>query len=244
MGEIDMIKAAVGAVDKVGAKVLPEDIIKLARQSAMAAAGIALIPQGATVAMVVNIGVMCGRINNQLGIKIAKNKLNSVVSGLLTALGMQTLVRMGVTEIFKDLIPGLGTLGGTAVQMYLFAGATYTAAFIYLKSLSQLDEINKDNVASDKIISEIGDFAKNSKDQIADMLVAAKEMFKSLKKSDAEVAKNEINAEVEEARVAMTADGKNLDEEVKKFFELNEDKESFKKSKFERASGWLKSKFK
>ena len=69
-------------------------------------------------------------------------------------------------------------------------------------------------------------------------------MFKSLKKSDAEAAKNEINAEVEEVRVAMTADGKNLDEEVNKFFELNEDKESFKKSKFERASGWLKKKFK
>ena len=210
----------------------------------MASAGIALIPQGATVAMVVNIGVMCGRINNKLGIKISKNKLNSILSGLLTALGMRTLMRMGVTEVFKDLVPGLGTLGGTAVQMYLFAAATYTAAFIYLKSLSQLDEINKDNVASDKIISEIGDFAKSSKEQIADMLVAAKEMFKSLKKSDAEAAKNEISAEVEEVRAAMTADGKNLDEEVKKVFELNEEKDSFKKSKFERASGWLKKKFK
>ena len=68
-------------------------------------------------------------------------------------------------------------------------------------------------------------------------------MFKSLKKSDAEVAKNEINAEVEEMRVAMIDDGKNLDKELNNVFELNEDKESFKKSKFERASGWLNKKF-
>ncbi len=244
MGETDMIKAAVSATDKIGAKVLPEDIVKLVRQNATAASGIALIPHGATVAMVVNIGVMCGRINNALGIKISKNKLNSVVSGLITALGMRMLVRMGVTEIFKDFVPFLGTLGGTAVQMYLFSAATYTAAFIYLKSLSQLDEINKNNVASDKIINEIGNFAKSGKEQIADMFVSAKEIFKNLKKSDAEIAKNEINAEVEKTRAALSADGKNLDEEVSKIFEINEDKASLRKSKFEKARGWLKNKFK
>lgn len=233
MGEMDMIKVAVSAVDKVGAKVLPENIVKLAKQSAMAAAGIALIPQGATVAMVVNLGVMCGRINNELGIKIEKNKLNSIVSALITALGMQTLMRMGVTEIVKDFVPGLGTLGGTVVQTYLFAASTYTVAFIYLESLSKLDEVNKDNVTSDKIIAEVGDFAKSGKNQIADMFSAAKEMFKNIKKSDAEIAKNEINEEVEEIRIAMAKDGKNLDEEVNKAlngdFNLNLDKNQYVK---------------
>lgn len=239
MGEVDMIKAAVTAVDKVGAQVLPEDIVKIARQSAFAAAGVALIPEGATVPMVVNIGVMCVRINTALGIKISKNKLNSVVSGLVMGLGLQQLARIGITEIFKDLIPGLGTVGGTAVQMYMFAAATYTAAFIYLKSLSTLDEVNKENVAVDELTSSIGNFAANSKKDIADMLSSAKEMFKNIKKSDAEAASAEISEEVDEVRSEMAADGKDLDEEINKTFELNLDKESFKKSRFSKATDWL-----
>lgn len=239
MGEIDMIKAAVTAVDKVGAQVLPEDVVKIARQSAMAAAGIALIPEGATVPMVVNIGVMCVRINTALGIKISKNKLNSVVSALVMGLGLRQLVRMGITEVFKDVVPGLGTLGGTAVQMYLFAAATYTAAFIYLKSLSTLDEINKENVAVGELTAGIGNFATNSKKEIADMLSAAKEMFKNIKKTDAEAASVEINEEVNEVRAEMAADGKDLDEEIGKTFELNLDKDSFKKSRFSKATDWL-----
>ena len=239
MGEIDMIKAAVSAIDKVGAKVLPEDVVKIAQQSAMAGAGIALIPEGATVPMVVNIGVMCVRINTALGIKISKNKLNSVVSALLVGLGLRQLIRMGVTEVFKDVVPGLGTLGGTAIQMYLFAAATYTAAFIYLKSLSTLDEINKDNVAVENLTSSIGNFATNSKNEITDMLNSAKEMFKNIKKSDAEVASAEVREEVKEVRSEMAADGKDLDDEVNKSFNLNLDKESLKKSKFSRATDWL-----
>ena len=62
MGEIDMIKAAVSAIDKVGAKVLPEDVVKIAQQSAMAGAGIALIPEGATVPIAIfkNIDIRYG----------------------------------------------------------------------------------------------------------------------------------------------------------------------------------------
>ena len=75
--------------------------------------------------------------------------------------------------------------------------------------------------------------------QITDMLNSAKEMFKNIKKSDAEVASAEVREEVKEVRSEMAADGKDLDDEINKSFNLNLDKESLKKSKFSRATDWL-----
>ena len=249
MGEADMIKAAVGAVEKIGAQVMPEDIIKIARQSAFVSAGIAVVSHSvSTVALVINIGVMCSRINTAIGIELPKNKLNSVVSGLLVALGWQYFMRSVTADAIKTFIPGVGDLAVSSVQAYLFAGATYTAAFIYLKSLSQLDDINKDNVATDKIISGIGDFAKSGKGQITEMLAAAKDMFKNIKREDMLAARDEVTAEVENARAEMAADGKDLDEEVNNAlndgFKLNLDKESMQPSKLSKVGGWLKNKFK
>ena len=242
MGEADMIKAAVGAVDKLGAEVLPEDIVKIARQSAVVSAGIAYWPEMATIPLVINIGVMCSRINTALGIEIPKNKLNSIVSGLLVALGWQQVIKNVTVDMLKSVFPGVGTLALGAAQMYLFAVATYTAAFIYLKSLSTLNDVNKDNVVSDKIVDGIGDFAQSGKNEIVGMFEGAKDLFKNLTKSEAQAVGNEIREEIAEVRAEMEADGKNLEEEIGKTFTLDLDKEKLKPSKISKVGGWLKSK--
>ena len=246
MGEADMIKAAVAAVDKFGAQILPEDVLKIARQSALAGAACAVLPVSGTgtAAMVVNIGVMCVRINSALGIPLSKNKLNSVVSGLVVGLGTRQLIKMGANELIK-LIPGAGTAAGAALNMYVFAASTYTAAFMYLKTLSALDDVNKDNAFSDKIVAGIGDFAKSGKQEIADMFASAKDMFKNIRKEDAIAAGEAAKEEATVVEAEMTADGKDLDPEVARMLEfdkLNLDKESFKPSKVSQLTGWLKKK--
>lgn len=246
MGEADMIKAAVGAVDKFGAQILPEDILKIARQSALAGAACAILPVSGTgtAAMVVNIGVMCVRINSALGIEISKNKLNSVVSGLVVGLGTRQLIKMGANELIK-LIPGAGTAAGAALNMYVFAASTYTAAFMYLKTLSALDDVNKDNVFTDKIVAGIGSFAKSGQREIADMFSSAKDMFKNIRQEEAIAAGEAVKEDAAVVQAEMTADGENLDAAIQNmlnFDELNLDKESLKKSKVSQVTGWLKKK--
>jgi uncharacterized protein (DUF697 family) len=142
------------------------DIIK---QHALAATGIAFIPvPGLDVAAVVaNIWVMYARINDAVGVSFGENVLKSIASGvvanLVSAIPAATL-GLVAGSILK-FIPGLGTIGGIAVEAAANVAMLYVAGKVYLKSLEVLinrkQPLTEENIKrASKDVTKDGEFIK------------------------------------------------------------------------------------
>ena len=185
-GEARMFKVALKAIDALGAEVLPEQLNSIARTHSILAVGAAIIPvPGASeIAGAVNIWYMYKKINNALGIKFSDNKLKTIVGGVVANLGTYALISVGASALLK-FIPGLGTVGGTAIDMALLPAITYTSAFIYLQAICSMAEKAKEgyeNMSADNLKEEIDDYMKDNKSEITDVMKDAKKEFKDAKK--------------------------------------------------------------
>jgi len=103
-------------------------------------AGLIPVPGLDLVAIAANIWTMYVRINNVVGVSFGDNVLKSIASGVIanvvsTIPGIALAVGAGV--ILK-IFPGIGTVGGMAVQAAANVALMYVAGKVYLKSLELL----------------------------------------------------------------------------------------------------------
>lgn len=180
---LTVFDAAISAIDAVGAKVLPEKINTITKKHALigAAAGAIPVPGAAMVAVAANIWHMYKEINDALGISFSKNKLKTIISGVVANLGSTAALALGAGELLK-FIPGLGTVTGAVMEAAIDAAITYTAAFIYLKAITAL--ANKDdveNITEEDLKQEIDDYMKNNKGEIDKVFNEAKTTYKNEK---------------------------------------------------------------
>lgn len=180
---LTVFDAAISAIDAVGAKVLPEKINTITKKHALigAAAGAIPVPGAAMVAVAANIWHMYKEINDALGISFSKNKLKTIISGVVANLGSTAALALGAGELLK-FIPGLGSVTGAVMEAAIDAAITYTAAFIYLKAITAL--ANKDdveNITEEDLKQEIDDYMKNNKGEIDKVFNEAKTTYKNKK---------------------------------------------------------------
>jgi uncharacterized protein (DUF697 family) len=156
-----------------------EELSEIIRQHAIAGVASGFIPvPGMDVAAAVGVvWTMYIRINHVLGIHFSKNIIKSITSiigtNLITYLP-GVFVGKAVAS-FAKLIPGLGTMGGVAIDATINLGLLYAMGVIYAKSLTtiykaegqiviteqKLREAIKQTMADKTFIKQIYEFGKN-----------------------------------------------------------------------------------
>jgi len=178
---IELYEAAVALVtvlDKTAEQLLPQEIVDVVKLHSKLAVGSALIPvPGADVAAgAANIWTMYGRVNSKVGISIKGNVLKTVSSGVVTNLASY-MAMAGLGSAIK-VIPGIGTVTGTALMSASLYAVTLASGYIYVKALTLL--ANKGNGSID--ITQIDAAVKEilgSKEVIKNFIKAAKSDFKN-----------------------------------------------------------------
>ena len=178
---IELYEAAVALVtvlDKTAEQLLPQGIVDVVKLHSKLAVGSALIPvPGADVAAgAANIWTMYGRVNSKVGISIKGNVLKTVSSGVVTNLASY-MAMAGLGSAIK-VIPGIGTVTGTALMSASLYAVTLASGYIYVKALTLL--ANKGNGSID--ITQIDAAVKEilgSKEVIKNFIKAAKSDFKN-----------------------------------------------------------------
>lgn len=119
-----------------------KELTEIIKQHALAATGIAFIPvPGLDIAAVVaNIWTMYARINAAVGVSFRENALKSIASGICANLvsAVPAAVLGALAGSVLKFIPGIGTIGGIAVEAAANIAMLYVAGKVYLKSLQVL----------------------------------------------------------------------------------------------------------
>lgn len=112
------------------------------------AAGLVPIPGVDTVICLGNQIALYGRLNAILGVSLAKNTLKviggfmaSQVTGMLSVFGFALAGK--VAGGLLKCIPGLGTIGGVAVDCAINAGVTYVLGVVYVKAMVRIFKAGK-----------------------------------------------------------------------------------------------------
>lgn len=118
------------------------ELTEVVKQHALlgVAAGMIPIPGADLAALAANTWTMYVRINNVVGISFSENALRSVASGVIAnlATAIPGVLIAEAAGSFLKLIPGIGTLGGIAVQAAANVAVLYVAGTVYIKALEKL----------------------------------------------------------------------------------------------------------
>ena len=143
-----LTKAALGLLvamdrqaDKYLGKELADIVVFHSRAAAVAALGVAWAPGvGATAAVVVAAGFTWGmyvRINKLINVSLAKNVIKTVAAGVCTNLAASAATTIVVGSALS-FIPGLGSLGVTALMAGTAYAITWVSGLVYLNILAVL----------------------------------------------------------------------------------------------------------
>jgi uncharacterized protein (DUF697 family) len=180
-----LIQAAVElakALDRVADENLPEKLAGIVKLHAGIAVGSAFIPvPGADLAAAAgNIWTMYVRINKELDLPFAENIIKSLAAGIVTNLGAATVGSMVIGSAFK-LIPGLGSLGGTAVICATIYGVTVASGIIYMKAVSKLLNAKNAQKLNEQNLKAAVDEIMKDKESVQTIVKTAKEDYKEAK---------------------------------------------------------------
>ena len=153
----DTAKELVIKVDKIVDDKLPNELVEIIKFHSKGAAGAGIasgwIPGAGGLALAgVTAGFvwsMYGRINKLLGIPFSENLVKSLASGVATNLASYVVASVVVSTCLS-FIPGIGSLGATAIvgatsyALTLASGYVYMKVLIGLAKLEGLDNINED----------------------------------------------------------------------------------------------------
>lgn len=186
----DSVEAVVQAANQKGINVTKEELITLVKthsagsSASMVAAGV--IPgAGSTIAMGIEVGFvwsMYYRICTKLGIDVKKNVLKSVSSALITNIGAAVASQLIVSTVLS-FIPGIGTLGASAVNGLLGYSLTYYSGVVFMNLLVRVFKTGQslETMSEDQVKGMMQDVVK--KVNFADMKDEAKAAYKN-RKSD------------------------------------------------------------
>lgn len=157
--EEKILKVAVKLVkliNKEADKLLPQEIVSAVKTHSALAVGSAWIPvPGVDIAAgAANIWSMYARINHKIGLPFGENLMKSIASGVATNLAGY-LTMSGIASALK-FIPGLGTIGGAAIESVALYAITLTSGYIYLEALCKLTEKkNINSVTIDEVSNSV-----------------------------------------------------------------------------------------
>ena len=191
MGEDKILKAAfvvVKAMDKLADETLPKqiaDVVKLHAKGA-GAAGLAAgwAPGvGSTIAVTCAAGfvwTMYGRINNKLGVPLAKNVVKSLATALCTNLAAYA-VGVIIGSAFVAFIPGFGSTAAAITNGALTFALTWASGLVYLKVLAKLAGRNVDisTLSGEELKAAMKEVV--AAEDVKSLLKEAKDSFKKQK---------------------------------------------------------------
>lgn len=121
---------------------LGEEIASIIKQHAVASAAVGLVPVPVVgvVGLVGNIWTMYVRINQQVGLPFGKNIMKSIATGIGTNVAsiMPAMLIGKVSAQVAKAIPGLGWLGGMAIDSATNYAITLVMGIIYVVALTKL----------------------------------------------------------------------------------------------------------
>ncbi len=169
-------KALVKSMDKAADDNLPYEIAQIVKDhskgAAVAAVAAGWIPgAGAVAAVAVSAGfiwTMYGRINHELEVPFSENVMKSLASGVATNLAAGVVGGL-VMSAALSMLPGLGSVGASAVAGATCYALTIASGYVYLKVLT-----NVFRAGTDPTTMSADDLKRAAKD------VAAKEDMKSV----------------------------------------------------------------
>lgn len=136
----------------VDAESIDEIVISHALGAAVASVASGWIPGAgglaATAASAGFIWTMYGRINGKIGLPLSANVVKSLATAMVTNLGAY-FVGGVITGTLFSLIPGIGSLGASAVVGGTSFGMTYASGYVYLKALTALFRAGHDPTRMD-----------------------------------------------------------------------------------------------
>jgi len=187
---LDTAKTLVFKLDDASDTALPQAISDVVKLHAKIAAGLAVIPLpgGDMIAAAANIWGMYARINDKLGIKFTDAKLKTIASGIIANLA-QVFIGRAIMGTIVKFFPGLGTVAGAAIDAVMLYSLTVTSAYIYMKALIALAEIDGKNFSGVDTETHFNDVMNSilhdDKDDIRVVMDDAKTSFKKEDMSDA-----------------------------------------------------------
>ncbi len=193
MEDSRIAKAAVElfkAMDQVVDDSLPREIANVvkfhSKGAAIAAVAGGWIPGiGGAAAVAVSAGFvwrMYGKINSKLDLKLSKSVVKSVASAVATNLAAGAVGGI-VLSIASSLLPGVGSVGATAIAGGVCYALTLTSGFVYLKILTNVFKAGEDptSMTADKLKKVAKDVVKN--ENIKAVMKEAKADYKAVKES-------------------------------------------------------------
>lgn len=178
---IELYEAAVALViviDKTAVQLLPQEIVDVVKLHSKLAVGSALIPvPGADVAAsAANIWTMYGRVNSKVGVSVKDNVLKTVGSGVVANLASY-MAMAGLGSAIK-VLPGLGTVAGTALMSASLYAVTLASGYIYVKALTLLANKGNGDIDITQIDSAVKEILKN-KEVLKNFIKVAKSDYEN-----------------------------------------------------------------
>ena len=182
---LETAKELVFKFDKVADEHLPNEIVDIVKFHSKGAAGAGLasgwIPGAGGLALAgVTAGfiwTMYGRINSILGIPFSENLVKSLATGVATNLASYAVASIVVSTCLS-FIPGIGSLGATAIVGATSYALTLASGYVYMKVLIGLAKLEGiENINEEIIKKSAEDVIKNS--DIENILKEAKKGYKS-----------------------------------------------------------------
>lgn len=186
-------------VDSIGNQVLTEQANEIVKKHALLAMGASFIPvPGASLAaLYANDLYMFKNLNDCLGITFSGSQIKTIIVAIATELGAFWLAKKGAFEMVKFL-PMMGALAGGMLRAASEAAEVYVVAAIYYHILARTNTGDR-GMLDDAALKEIvKDCMAEKKEELKDIFLSAKQMFKKVDKSEIKDAEKEIRREMEE----------------------------------------------
>ena len=168
----------------------PKDIANIVKVHAagatVAGLGTAWLPGlGAAVATATCVGFIWGmyiRINNQIGLKLSKNILQTLAAGVATNLASAAISSIVIGALFS-FIPGIGSVGASVIFGTICYALTFASGFVYIKLITNIFKAKKapENYSAEDLKTMAEETIKN--ENMKDFMKKAKEDYKKAKEN-------------------------------------------------------------
>lgn len=200
--DLSILKAAgelIRSLNRTVDKNLPQEIADIVKfhSAGAATAGVASgwIPGfGGLAAVGISVGFiwsMYGRINSRIGLPLGDNIVKSIGTGIATNLAASFVGGIFLSTLFS-FIPGIGSVGASAVGGVVCYALTLASGFVYLKLLTSLFLSGQDPTKLDSTALKEAARRIASSENVKDVISGAKSDYKQQSNSD-RVAGHEID---------------------------------------------------
>ena len=164
---------------------LSTELAGIVKTHAAIAVGAAFVPvPGADIAAAAtNIWTMYVRINKGINLPFAENILKSFAAGVVTNLAGAAVGLLVVGSALK-FIPGLGSIGGSAVMATTIYSITVASGIVYMKAVTALLNSKNTDDFTEADLKSAADEVMRDKNVIRDILKEGKDEYKNRNDSD------------------------------------------------------------